>query len=62
MRLIADTNILLRLVLDDDPVQAAIARELVQGAELVFIPVTALCELVRTLRRGYKRPRPTSSI
>lgn len=56
MKLIADTNILLRLVLDDDRTQAAIARDVVEGAELVFVPITALCELVWTLRRGYKRP------
>lgn len=56
MRLVTDTNILLRLVLNDDPVQAATAQRLIEEAELVCIPVAALCEFVWTLRRGYKRP------
>lgn len=56
MRLVADTNILLRLVLNDDPVQADAARSLMEAAELVCVPVAALCEFVWTLRRGYKRP------
>ncbi len=56
VRLIADTNILLRLVLNDDPVQAEAAQRLMEDAELICIPVAVLCEFVWTLRRGYKRP------
>jgi predicted nucleic-acid-binding protein len=56
MRIAADTNVLLRDVLQDDPVQARVARRILQGAELVVIPVVVLCELVWVLRQGYKKP------
>ena len=56
MKIAADTNVLLRDVLQDDPRQAGIAKKVLQNAELVAIPVTALCEFVWVLREGYKKP------
>ena len=56
MKIVADTNVLLRDALHDDPIQARIAGKALQSAELVAIPVAVLCEFVWVLRQGYKRP------
>ena len=55
MRITADTNLLLRAILEDDPQQAAEAQRLIGSAELVAIPVPVLCEMAWTMRRLYKR-------
>jgi predicted nucleic-acid-binding protein len=55
VKITADTNVLLRDVLQDDPVQSRIAGRTLQSAELVVVPVAVLCELVWVLRQGYKR-------
>lgn len=55
-----DTNVLLRLLLADDPRQAARAREWLRAqphAEKFLINRIVLCELVWTLRRGYRFDR-----
>lgn len=56
MKIVVDTNILLRDAIHDDPLQAQIAARVLQGAELVAIPVSVLCEFVWVLRQGYKIP------
>jgi predicted nucleic-acid-binding protein len=56
MRIVADTNVLLRDALHDDRIQARIAAEVLESAELVAIPVAVFCEFVWVLRQGYKRP------
>ena len=53
MRLTADTNILVRLVVADDPVQTKAAQDLVEGAELVAMPLLALAEMCWVLQRVY---------
>lgn len=53
MKITADTNILVRAVTEDDPVQAPIARRLLAEATLVAIPIPALSEFVWVLSRGY---------
>jgi predicted nucleic-acid-binding protein len=53
----ADTNVLVRAMTEDDPVQAAAAQAAMAEAEAVAIPVPALCELVWVLVQGYKVPR-----
>lgn len=55
MKIVADTNVLLRDALRDDPIQARIAGKTLQNAELVAIPVPVLCEFVWVLRQGYKK-------
>ncbi|MFC3874278.1 type II toxin-antitoxin system VapC family toxin [Neisseria musculi] len=57
MKITADTNILLRAVLQDDPKQAAVASELLRSADLVAVSLPSLCELVWILRRGAKLSR-----
>ena len=53
MKITVDTNILVRLVMGDDPSQNRIAVETVEGASLVAISVYSLCELAWVLDRRY---------
>jgi predicted nucleic-acid-binding protein len=57
MRIIADTNLLVRLAVDDDPRQRQIAATAVAQAEAVIISRHSLCELVWVLRQSYKFTR-----
>lgn len=56
MRITVDTNVLVRVLLNDDAAQADSARRLLDRAELIAIPLPVLCELVWVLRRLYRRP------
>lgn len=53
MKITADTNILVRVLTEDDERQTAIAQRLLADATAIVIPVTVLCELFWVLRRGY---------
>ncbi len=57
MKIIADTNVLLRAALQDDPTQGAKAKRLLEEAELVVVSRHALCEFVWVLHRTYKLPQ-----
>ena len=61
MKITADTNVLLRAAIQDDPDQARQAAKLLQQAELVAVPVPVFCEFVWVLRRGYKVSTPEIS-
>lgn len=54
MKIIADTNILVRVIVEDDPAQSRIAERLLETAPLVAIPTPALCELCWVLSRAYR--------
>jgi len=56
MKITADTNVLVRAAVQDDPQQARQAAKVLQQADLIAVPVPVLCEFVWVLRRGYKRP------
>src|SRR5436309_13012752 len=56
MKITADTNVLIRAAVQDDPHQARQAAKALREAELVAVPLPVLCEFVWVLRRGYKRP------
>ena len=56
MKIVADTNVLLRAAVRDDPTQTQPAANALRTADLVAIPVAALCEFVWVMRSGYKRP------
>ena len=56
MKIIADTNVLVRGAVRDDPQQVRSAANVLRTADKVAIPVAALCEFVWVLRQGYKRP------
>ena len=56
MKVIADTNVLIRAVLDDDPKQSPVAVATLRRADIVAIATPVLCEFVWVLARGYKGP------
>jgi len=53
VRITADTNLLVRVLVQDDPEQASAAMDLLRRAELVAVPLPVLCELVWVLKRVY---------
>jgi predicted nucleic acid-binding protein len=56
VRVTADSNVLLRATIADDPDQARRAVELLGAAELVAMPLVTLCEFVWVSRSAYRRP------
>ncbi len=57
MKITADTNVLVRALVRDDPDQPRQAMEVLKKAELVAIPVPVLSELVWVLRMVYSLDR-----
>ena len=57
MRITADTNLLVRALVQDDPKQADIAVKVLAQAELIAVTVPTLCELVWVLDHRYRLPR-----
>jgi predicted nucleic-acid-binding protein len=57
MKVTADTNVLLRLVVGDDPAQRRTALQALESAESVAISRHALCELAWVLDRSYEVSR-----
>ena len=57
MRITADTNVLLRSVLNDDAAQSRLAREILAKATSVFVGSTSLCEFAWVLDRIHKFSR-----
>lgn len=53
MRIAVDTNILLRFLLADDPVQHGVAAAALGEAERVIVPIVVLCEVAWVLSRTY---------
>jgi len=53
LRITADTNVLVRAAVDDDPDQARLAAETLRGAEIIAVTLPTLCEFVWVLVRGY---------
>lgn len=53
-----DTNVWVRYVTNDDPVQARRAVKLLSAAGAVFVPKTVLLELEWVLRAAYGLPGP----
>src|SRR5262249_35561576 len=62
MKITADTNVLIRAVVQDDPHQAHQVTKALREADLVAVPIPVLCEFVRGLRSGYKRPASDGSV
>ena len=54
MKVTLDTNVVVRLAVQDDPAQAAAALQAVQKATLIAVPATVFCEMVWVLLRGYR--------
>lgn len=53
MKITADTNVLVRAVVQDDAQQAHAATRILTEAELVAVPLPVLCELAWVLQRSY---------
>jgi predicted nucleic-acid-binding protein len=49
----ADTNVLVRALVGDEPSQAAAASRVLREAEAIAVPLPVFCELVWVLRRAY---------
>jgi predicted nucleic-acid-binding protein len=58
MKIIADTNVLLRFVLGDDPEQYNLALDAMEKSEAVAVTNHALCEMTWVLRTRYGVSRP----
>jgi predicted nucleic-acid-binding protein len=56
VKIIADTNVLVRAVIGDDPEQTRVARSTLSSADQVVLGRHALCEMVWVLSRTYKLP------
>ena len=54
MKVTADTNVLVRAVMQDDPAQGRAAAKLLGEAESIAIALPSLCEFVWVLLRVYK--------
>jgi predicted nucleic-acid-binding protein len=54
MKIITDTNILIRFLVNDDEKQFKIVSKLLNDAEAIIIPTHVFCELVWVLSVGYK--------
>ena len=54
MKITVDTNILVRLLTEDDEDQAARARRTLSDANRLVLPLPMLCELVWVLSRSYR--------
>ncbi|MDP2169130.1 MAG: type II toxin-antitoxin system VapC family toxin [Rhodocyclaceae bacterium] len=53
MKVTVDTNVLVRAVVQDDPVQARVAAQVLTDAELIAVALPCLCEFVWVLRKVY---------
>ncbi len=53
VKIIADTNILVRAVIRDDAKQSRAAIQMLREAELIAVPLPVLCEFAWVLRRVY---------
>jgi predicted nucleic-acid-binding protein len=56
MKITADTNVLVRAVTEDHEQQSKAAQAALKKADVVALPIPALCELVWVLSQGYKIP------
>ena len=53
MKIVVDTNVLLRAVVRDDVRQARAASEVLKQAEIIAVALPCLCEFVWVLQRTY---------
>lgn len=58
MKITADANVLVRVVVRDDLDQARAALALLEQARAVYVPLPSLCELAWVLGRTYRFSRP----
>ena len=56
MKITADTNVLVRAITEDHEQQSKAAQAALAAADMVALPLPALCELVWVLSRAYRIP------
>ena len=56
MKVVVDTNLLVRAVMRDDAAQARAAAKVLTAAEVIAIALPCLCEFVWVLRKVYSLP------
>lgn len=54
MKITPDTNVLVRLITNDDPGQSRAAKTILEQAEAIALTLPTLCEFTWVLLRGYK--------
>jgi len=59
MKVTADTNVLVRAVVQDDAKQAQAAVQLLKSASLIAVSLPCICEFVWVLKRVYQFDRTT---
>ncbi|MGH9560950.1 MAG: type II toxin-antitoxin system VapC family toxin [Terracidiphilus sp.] len=57
MNIIADTNVLVRAAVEDDPTQTSVAKRILKEADPLVVGRHALCEFAWVLSRTYKFSR-----
>lgn len=64
MKIIADTNVLIRSVVRDDPGQALVADAILQEASLIVVTIPCVCEFAWVLRKiyGFERSDVSAAI
>ncbi|MBI1869256.1 MAG: type II toxin-antitoxin system VapC family toxin [Methylocystis sp.] len=62
MKITADTNVLVRAAVGDDPAQSVVATKALLTAEIVAVTTPSLCEFVWVVMRGYKRSAEDAAI
>jgi predicted nucleic-acid-binding protein len=55
LRITADTNLLVRAAIQDDPEQTALAVAILREAEIVVVTSVSLCEFAWVSTRSYRR-------
>jgi len=58
LKITADTNVLVRVITEDDEQQSKVAQAELANADVVALALPALCELVWVLSQSYKVPLP----
>jgi predicted nucleic-acid-binding protein len=53
VKLVVDTNVLVRAVVRDDPAQARVAAKVLPDADVIAVALPCLCEFVWVLRKVY---------
>jgi predicted nucleic-acid-binding protein len=56
MKITPDTNVLVRILVEDDEQQKNLAEAELAKAEVIALTLPTLCELVWVLARGYHKP------
>jgi predicted nucleic-acid-binding protein len=57
LKITADTNVMVRILMNESVLESPRATDALRNAEQIVLTLPMLCELVWVLGRGYKMPR-----